>query len=247
MANRFVDKLRGFAKLTDAEAAALEAATAHPSTYALRKDIIREGDRPGPVIVMLSGWAIRYKVLPNGSRQIMAFMMPGDSCDLHIGLVDQMDHSIQTVTEGQVAMVARAEMDRLMTAHAGIARAMYISQLVDEGTLRAWIISMGRRSSTERVAHLLLELYLRARNIGLTQEASMQLPLTQTVLADALGMTPVHINRVLQSLRRQGAVELQRGVLKIHQPAVLTRIAGFDDSYLHRRERSKFEQIGGEH
>ena len=104
MGNRFVEKLRGFAKLTDAEAAALDAATAHPRTFAQRKDIIREGDRPGPVIVMLQGWAIRYKVLPNSSRQIMAFMMPGDACDLHIGLVDQMDHSIQTVTEAKPAI-----------------------------------------------------------------------------------------------------------------------------------------------
>ena len=238
MANRLVDKLRGFAKLTDAEAGALEAATANPRTFAARQDLIREGDRPGPVLVILQGWAIRYKVLPNGSRQIMAFLMPGDACDLHIGLLGQMDHSIQTVTEAQVATIARAAMDTLMADHPGVAHALYISQLVDEGTLRAWIISMGRRTSTERVAHLLLELHLRAGNIGLTVEASMQLPLTQTVLADALGMTPVHINRVLQSLRRQGAVELQRGTLRIHQPVVLTRIAGFDDSYLHRRQRS---------
>ena len=157
--------------------------------------------------------------------------------DLHIGLLDQMDHSIQTVTEAEVATIPRAEMDELMAAHPGIARAMYIAQLVDEGTLRAWIVSMGRRSSTERVAHLLLELCLRASNIGLSHNGEMQLPLTQTVLADALGMTPVHINRVLQALRRQGAVELQRGMLTIHQMAVLTRIAGFDESYLHRRMR----------
>lgn len=237
MANRFVDKLLGFTSLSDAEIGALEGATAHPRAYAPRKDMIREGDRPGPVLVMLQGWAIRYKVLPNGSRQIMAFMMPGDACDLHIGLLDQMDHSIQTVTEAQVATIPRAAMDTLMTAHPGIARAMYIAQLVDEGTLRSWIVSMGRRTSTERVAHLLLELHLRAGNIGLTLEQSMQLPLTQTVLADALGMTPVHINRVLQTLRRQGAVELQRGTLKIHEPVVLTRIAGFDEGYLHRRQR----------
>lgn len=237
MGNRLIDKLRGFASLTDAEAAVLEHATAFPRTYAARKDLIREGDKPGPVLVVLKGWAIRYKVLPNGSRQIVAFLMPGDACDLHIGLLDQMDHSIQTVTEAQVATVPRATMDALMAAHPGIARAMYISQLVDEGTLRAWIVSMGRRTSTERVAHLLLELHIRAGNIGLTLEQTMQLPLTQTVLADALGMTPVHINRVLQTLRREGAVELQRGMLKIHQPLVLTRTAGFDDSYLHRNQR----------
>ena len=187
------------------------------------------------MLVMLEGWAFRYKVLPNGSRQIMAFLMPGDACDLHIGLLDQMDHSIRTVTRASVAMVSRAAMDVMMTAHPAIARAMYIAQLVDEGTLRSWIVSMGRRSSTERVSHLLLELYVRASNTGLADNDEMALPLTQEVLADALGMTPVHANRVLQKLRHSGAIELQRGVLKILQPSALTRTAGFDDSYLHRR------------
>ncbi len=237
MVNRFVDKLRGFAELTDSEIAALEAATAHPKMIAPRRDLIREGDRPGPVLVIMDGWAFRYKVLPSGTRQIMAFLMPGDACDLHIGMLAEMDHSIQTITNATVATIASADMELLM-ASPGIARAMYVSQLIDEGTLRAWIVSMGRRSSTERVAHLLLELYLRAVLIGGAGEGVMDLPLSQVVLADALGMTAVHINRVLQDLRRSGAIELQRRVLRILDPAILTRISGFDDNYLHRRARS---------
>lgn len=246
MVNRFIDKLRGFAELAQTDVDALAAATAHPRAMPPRKDLIREGDRPGPVLVMLEGWAFRYKVLPNGSRQIMAFLMPGDACDLHIGLLDQMDHSIQTVTHASVAMISRAKMDEIMTTHPAVAQAMYVAQLVDEGTLRAWIVSMGRRSSAERVAHLLLELYIRAANIGLAAANAMTLPLTQTVLADSLGMTPVHLNRVLQVLRQSGAVQLQRGILTIHQPSVLTRTAGFDDSYLHRRIRSGAADIAVE-
>ena len=236
MANRFIDKLRGFAELTDTEVGALEQATARPKTVQPRRDLIREGDQPGPVLVMLDGWAFRYKVLPSGTRQIMAFLMPGDACDLHIGLLAEMDHSIQTTTRAEVATIPRTVMDQLME-QPGIARAMYIAQLVDEGTLRAWIISMGRRSSIERAAHLLLELHVRAVNVGVAQAASMQLPLSQIVLADALGMTSVHINRVLQALRRTEAIELQRGALHIVDLAALTRIAGFDDGYLHRRMR----------
>ena len=186
---------------------------------------------------MLEGWAFRYKVLPSGSRQIMAFLMPGDACDLHIGMLAEMDHSIQTATHAQVARISRQIMDELMDAHLGIARAMYIAQLVDEGTLRAWIVSLGRRSSTERAAHLLLELYLRAVRIGVASHDEMELPISQAVLADALGMTPVHVNRVLQELRRSEAVALRRGVLRIQNPAALTRLSGFDDSYLHRQMR----------
>lgn len=238
MANRFIDKLSGFADLSDDDMAALTIATSDPRRFHARKDLIREGDRPGPVLVMLEGWAFRYKILPSGLRQITAFLMPGDACDLHIGLVDQMDHSIQTITEASVATISGAAMTAMIAEHPAVARAMYVSQLVDEGTLRAWIVSMGRRSSVERVAHLLLELYIRAANVGLADENRMSLPLTQTVLADALGMTAVHLNRVLQTLRASGAIDLQRSMLNIFEPAVLTRTAGFDDAYLHRRIRS---------
>ena len=98
MTNRFVEKLKGFTDLSATEVAVLEQATAHPRKLAARHDLIREGDRPGPVFVMLDGWASRYKILPNGSRQITAFMMPGDCCDLHTGMLAEMDHSIQTVS-----------------------------------------------------------------------------------------------------------------------------------------------------
>jgi CRP-like cAMP-binding protein len=114
---------------------------------------------------------------------------------------------------------------------------MYASQLVDEGIMRAWIVSMGRRSSIERVAHLICELYLRARNIGLADDGEFALPLSQLVLADSLGMTPVHINRVLKELRLAGAMAVKRGSVAILDTGKLVRIAGFDENYLHRRLR----------
>lgn len=187
--------------------------------------------------MVLTGWALRYKVLPGGGRQIVAFLMPGDACDLHVDLLAEMDHSIQTITNAHVATISREIKDTLM-AQPGIARAMYIAQLVDEGTLRAWIVSMGRRSSVERIAHLLLELYRRAADVGLAAGDTMALPLSQAVLADALGMTSVHVNRMLQELRRSGAVTLQRGILTISNTAALIRLAGFDEHYLHRFRRS---------
>lgn len=237
MGNRFINKLRGFATLNEEDVTTLVAASSRSRQYAARHDLIREGDRPGPVFIMLEGWACRYKVLPSGTRQVLAFLMPGDACDLHIGLLAEMDHSIQTITPARVATIERVEMDAIMEHQPGIARAMYISQLVDEGTMRAWITSMGRRTSTERVAHLMCELYLRARNIGLTGEDSLSLPLSQILLADALGMTAVHINRVLKELRLQGAMALRRGSLDIIDPEMIVRIAGFGDGYLHRRLR----------
>lgn len=237
MANRFIQKMSGLVDLTARDVAALEAATARPQRYAARKDLIREGDATGPMLVVLEGWLCRYKILPNGTRQIMAFLMPGDACDLHIKMLEEMDHSIQAVASAQVATVSRTEMQSMMDEHPNIARAMYTAQLVDEGIMRAWIVSMGRRSSVERVAHLICELYLRARSIGLAQDGDFALPLSQIVLADALGMTPVHINRVLKELRLAGAMTISRGSVTIIDPEKLVQIAGFDANYLHRRLR----------
>ena len=237
MANPFVRKLSGLAELTAEDTAALEAATAHPRHYRARQDLIREGDVPGPVFVVLEGWVCRYKVLPSGARQIMAFLMAGDACDLHIKLLAEMDHGIQAITAASVATISKEKMQELLRGHPNIAQAMYTAQLIDEGVMRAWIVSMGPRSSTERVAHLTCELYLRARSIGLAGTDEFALPVSQQVLADALGMTPVHINRVLKELRLAGAMAIKRGSVTILDPTKLVMIAGFDENYLHRRLR----------
>jgi CRP-like cAMP-binding protein len=235
--NRFINKLSRFAILDEADVAELTRATAKARSVGPRQDLIREGDKPGPVFVILDGWAFRYKILPSGTRQVLAFLMPGDSCDLHIGLLEEMDHSIQTVTKVSYVTVERVAMDDMMDRRRSIAKAMYVGQLVDEGIMRAWITSMGRRASAERVAHLMCELYLRARNIGLIEEAQLQVPLSQSLLADSLGMTAVHLNRVLKKLRVEGAMTLKRGSLTITDPSKLAQIAGFDENYLHRRIR----------
>ena len=237
MHNLFVHKLRNLAELTDADVAVLASSTSQAREFGARHDLIREGDKPGPVFVMLQGWACRYKILPSGARQITSFMLPGDSCDLHAGMLAEMDHSIQTITPACVATIPQATMQQMMESSPRIARALYTAQLIDEGTLRAWIVSMGRRSSIERVAHLMCELYLRVNNIGGAAQGSIELPISQVLFADALGMTPVHINRVLRRLREAGVMEIRRRSLRVLDPAGLVKIAGFDESYLHRRLR----------
>lgn len=236
--NRFIEKLKRLAPLDEQDVRSLSDAMSPRQTFPRGRDIIREGDRPGPVIVVLDGWTCRYKILPGGARQIVALMMPGDACDLHAGLLAAMDHSIQSLTAATIATISRSAMEAVLDSRPRVARAMYISQLIDEGTLRAWIVSMGRRTSRERLAHLMCELYLRARNIGLAENDEMVLPLSQVVLADAIGLTPVHVNRVLRDLRMEGAMSLLRGSLHIIDPVRLASIAGFDENYLHRRLRT---------
>lgn len=236
MPNKFVQKLGIFAKLDYSDIALATRATAKTRKIAARHDLIREGDRPNPVFVMVSGWACCYKLLPDGSRQIMAFLLPGDCCDMNISVLAEMDHSIQTLTAATVAMVDRAQM-REMMARPMLAQALWSVQLADEGTLRAWIVSMGRRSSIARVAHLMCEVFVRARNVGLVHDQQMELPMTQIVMADALGMTPVHINRVFRSLRLNNVLEFRSRTLSIKDPVALAEIAGFDENYLHRMPR----------
>lgn len=237
MPDRHVDKLGGYADLTAAEVRALVDATADHRPVKARRDLVQEGDEGGKMLVMVDGWAFRYKVLPRGTRQVMAILMPGDVCDLNGGPLGEVDHGIQTITDARVATISAATAAQLM-GMPGIARAMYVAQQVDQATSRAWIVSMGRRTSIERAANLLLELYLRAVMADVAVDGMIDLPLSQVVLADALGMTAVHVNRVLQELRRSDAIQLERRVLRILDPAVLTRIAGFDDNYLLRRARA---------
>lgn len=237
MRNVFVDKLTGYGLLTPDDRAILDTLCQNSRRFPPRHDLIREGDEPGPVFVMINGWGCRYKLLPDGSRQILAFLMPGDFCDMHAGILREMDHSIATLTKAEVCTITRDRMEGLIEEHPRIAQAFWWTQLVDEGVLRAWIVSMGRRDSVQRLAHLICELYLRMRNIGLTDDNRCQMPLTQLVLADALGLTPIHVNRVLRKLREDNVMELHGGVLVLHDADHLARIAGFDDNYLHRRLR----------
>ena len=237
MVNALIRKLSAHAALPLDDVASLEGACGHQRNVPARHDLIREGDEPGPIFVILEGWACRYKLLPEGTRQITAFLMPGDCGDLHTSVLNHMEHSIATITPARIATIARPRMEELISNRPAITQAFWWAQLVDEDTLRAWIVSMGRRNSVQRVAHLMCELYVRARNVGLTSHGGVELPLTQSVLGDALGLTAVHVNRVLRKLRLAGIMELARGSLIISDVARLASVAGFDENYLHRRLR----------
>ena len=138
---------------------------------------------------MLSGWAARYKLLPDGTRQITAFLIPGDFCDLHVTILREMDHGILALSPATIAYIPHQAMQDLPLNRPALARALWWATLVDEAVLRAWIVTIGRRDAHEGVAHLLCELHARMRNVGLVEEGAFSLPLTQEELADALGLT----------------------------------------------------------
>ncbi|WP_246465408.1 Crp/Fnr family transcriptional regulator [Novosphingobium jiangmenense] len=202
-----------------------------------RADIVREGDPPRVVRVFHEGWACRYKQLPDGRRQIVAFFIPGDLCDSGVFLLDRMDHSIAAITPVKLGEILPADFVHLAREAPDLAEALTISELVTVAIQREWTLGLGQRSALERVAHLMCELYVRMDAVGLVEGGAFSFPLTQVDIGSATGLTPVHVNRTLQELRRCGLIELGRRRLKLLDPLALMAAAMFDPGYLHLRDR----------
>lgn len=201
-----------------------------------RTDITHEGDNPRAVRVVLEGWACRYKELPDGRRQILAFFVPGDLCDSAVFLLDQMDHSIAAITPVTLGEITPDAFSQMTRESPELADALALNELVTVAIQREWTLGLGQRNALERVAHLLCELHARLEAIGLVTDGQCHMPLTQIDIGSATGLTSVHVNRVLQELRRDGVIELTRRRLSIHRPAALGRAAMFDPIYLHLRQ-----------
>lgn len=231
---RLVAKLSAAADLAEEDKEALRALCSQVREFAGKRDIIGEGEKPENVHLMLEGWGARYKVVEDGSRQITAFLLPGDFCDVHVPILGEMDHGILALTAAKVALIAHDRITELPRKRPELGRALWWATLVDEAVLRSWIVNIGRREAAQRVAHLFCELHARMKLVGLVEDDQFDLPLTQEVIADALGLTPVHVNRTLQHLRADNLIVLKGGELTILDVEGLKRLAGFDDNYLHR-------------
>jgi CRP-like cAMP-binding protein len=237
MLNPLISKLEQFAKLSDEDKRLLEDATHDVTYFGPRQDIINEGDRPEDVHLILEGWAGRYKVLANGDRPIMAYLIPGDLCDIHIALLDQMDHSIGTLSRCKVAFIAREKINKVMEENGRLARALWWATLVDEAILREWLVNMAHRSADHRLAHLMCEMLLRSKAVGLTTDDSFELPLTQEELGDTMGLSTVHVNRMLQELRGRGLITTKGKRIIVNDVDRLFEFAEFNPNYLHQVNR----------
>lgn len=227
-------KLQSYTRLSSEDRAALAALGRAPAQEAQpRRDMIREGDEPKSVRLMLSGWACRYKGLPDGRRQIVGYFIPGDFCDLNVYILREMDHSIGAITRVTYAQIAPIEIDRIMQERPRIAQAMLWHELVNASIQREWLLNIGQRSAYERIAHLLIEMFVRLQGVGLTQGQSCDFPITQADIGESTGLTSVHVNRTLQELRSDGLIELANKRLTILQFEKLRRVAMFNPNYLH--------------
>ncbi|WP_334656882.1 Crp/Fnr family transcriptional regulator [Sphingomonas panaciterrae] len=233
MTNPLLAKLGAVASLSADDHRAIEIICTGTRMIGDHKDIVREGEKPEHIYIMLDGWAARYKTLPDGGRQITAFLLPGDICDMGAAVLKQADHSVIALTQVTVASVTRASLIEVTRERPSLAQAFWWAGLVDEAVLRTWIVNLGRRDAHARIAHLLCELHARIKRVGQVQDGEFSLPLTQEQLADALGLTSVHVNRTLQRLRTEGLVALRNRRLTILDTERLGEAAGFDSGYLH--------------
>ncbi len=229
-----VRKLEQFGPLSEEERRLVEATAFVVRDVEADQDIARVGERLLHCPLLLDGFACRYRSLESGQRQIMAFLVPNDLCDLTSLLLRKLDHSIGTLTAARVAFIPHAAVLGWTKQYPALGQLLWRATLVDAAVAREWIVNVGRRTAYQRTAHLLCELMLRMRAAGRARGLACEMPLTQIELADALGLTPVHVNRTLQWLRGESLIELGSGTLTVRNWRELKRAGGFDPAYLYQ-------------
>ena len=233
MLQHLLMKLEQRDPLSGAERTALEAAVSRVREVKADDDIVSEGDRPSESSLLIDGFAARYKILTNGRRQITALHILGDFVDLHSFLLHKMDHGVVALTPCRLAVVPHDGLREITERHPHLARLLWLSTLVDGAIHREWLVAMGRRSAVGHMAHLICELFLRLQAVGRTDGETFQLPITQAELGDTIGVSTVHVNRVIQELRGEGLISWRGDRVTINDWDRLRQLADFDPTYLH--------------
>jgi CRP-like cAMP-binding protein len=234
MSSHLARKLDRFARLSLVEKEALFTLTRRPLRNVARGQVIvREGEASPGMRIFLSGWGYRCKSIEGGRRQILAFLLPGDVCDLNTYVLSHSDHAIVAATQTTIVDIPHPTVEDIAYRHPALFRALCWDEQVSVSLLREWIVNIGQRTALERMANLFCELFVRLDLVGLVNESSFAFPITQTDLAAATGLSTVHVNRTLQELRRAELVSLTGRGLHILDFPRLARLAQFRPNYLH--------------
>jgi CRP-like cAMP-binding protein len=199
------------------------------------RDVYRVGDRPTDVVLVLSGFLFRYSLGADGGQQVHSFYMAGEAPDLETLYLDYMDNNLGAAIDSEVALIPHEAIYRLLDDFPGARKLMWRQTLVQASVFREWLVRNSHLTADGALAHLLCEIHVRGKAAGLADGWTCPLPLSQELVSDALGMTAVHVNRMMQLLRRSGAVEWRSGVLTIRDWERLSELAAFDPKYLHLR------------
>ncbi|MCW6509097.1 Crp/Fnr family transcriptional regulator [Hyphomicrobiales bacterium BP6-180914] len=236
LANPLARKFLNFRQLSRTDEEALDNALERVQRIGSREDIVQQGDAPRFVHVILEGWACHYKHLQDGRRQITSLLLPGDLCDPPMFLLKTAGQSLGTLTAVTLARIPAETMQAITTQSATLQECFWWDMLVRSEIQREWTVSLGRRTATERLAHLFCEISLRLKSAGMTNGVDCEFPVTQADLGDAMGLSTVHVNRSLQELRGGGLVGLRGKRLRIYNEESLRALANFEPSYLHMNQ-----------
>jgi CRP-like cAMP-binding protein len=228
-----IRKLDSIFHLSTEEKQALHALPVQVQVLKADQDIVRVGDSPSQCCLLIEGYTCVYKLTAEGKRQIVAFQVPGDMPDLQSLHLNVLDNSLATVTPCIVGFIQHEDLRRICDRYPRITAALWRETLVDASIFREWVLNVGRRDAFTRMAHLLCELRVKLKAVGLAEDDTFDLPFTQPELADAIGTSNVHVNRVLQELRAKGLIRSAGLQVTIPDWERLKDAAGFDPLYLH--------------
>jgi CRP-like cAMP-binding protein len=234
----FLRKIEHWTRLDPADKAALLALPYVVRDLPRHATIVRERDRPAHSCVLLSGLSIRHKLVATGARQIVGIQVAGDMVDLQNSMFEIADHGVQTLTQAEVAFIPRQALRDLAASRPAVGIAMWFDTLLDASISREWIANVGRRDARTRLAHLLCEMALRFEMAGLGEQKSYEFPMSQEQIADTLGLTSVHVNRMLKALEADRLIVRTRRSVTIADWAQLIKAGDFDSTYLHLEQRA---------
>lgn len=215
-----------------AEIDALAASVARVVNVEADTDIVREGDTPTECRLLLEGWTCRYVPLKDGRPQILGLQLAGDALDLQGFLRGEMDHVIATLTPCRIGIIPHGVLHGLVERHPGIGRLIQVETATEAAITRRWLLNAGHRQAYAGMAHLICELFTRAAAAGMTEAFRFPMPLTQTELGSALGLTSVHANRTMKRLQQAGLVSKRCRWMTIEDWDGLRKVAEFDPAYL---------------
>lgn len=228
-----VRKLRLNCELSEADCAAIQALPYKMRSLEAASYLVRDGDPPVSCALLVSGFAFRQKTTGDGARQILALHVPGEAMDLQNIFLDVSDHNVQMLTRGTVANIPRSAFQNIAMERPAVGRAILVSTLIEASIFREWVLNIGRRDARSRIAHLLCEFAVRMETLGLKDGHGFDLPMTQEQLADATGLTPVHVNRVLKGLAAERLVSRNRRQISFPDWRQIRDVADFNTRYLH--------------